>query len=67
VIIVRESDINGKTTPGEPSEMAASTNEMAAATTEASTMPSTMCERGVGRESQNAGQNQQKKVSSRWM
>jgi hypothetical protein len=43
--------------------MAASTNEMAAATTEASTM----CERGVGRESQNAGQNQQKKVSSRWM
>jgi hypothetical protein len=54
------------------SEMAASTSEMAASTAEASTMPtteastsstmatasSTMCERGGGRERQNAGQNQ---------
>jgi hypothetical protein len=50
-----------KTTPGKPSEMATATGEMATATTEASTMTtafSTMCERGGGRERQNAGQNQ---------
>src|ERR1700730_9324258 len=53
-----------KAMPGKPTEMAATTTEMAIATTEmatASTMAtasSTMCERGVGRERQNAAQNQ---------
>ena len=41
----------GKTMPGKPREMAAATTEMA-------TSSSTMCERGGGRECQNAGQNQ---------
>ena len=55
----------GKTMPSKPSKMTSATSEMAASTTEASTMPttqastsSTMCERGGGRERQNAGQNQ---------
>jgi hypothetical protein len=54
----------GKTMPRKPTEMAAS--EMTTATTEMATTTSstmatassTMCERGGGRERQNAGQNQ---------
>jgi hypothetical protein len=51
----------GKAMPGKPAEMAAT--EMAAATKTATsstmaTASSTMCERGGGRERQNAGQNQ---------
>jgi len=46
-----------KAMPGKPSEMAAATTEMATASTMA-TASSTMCERGGGRERQNAGQNQ---------
>ena len=38
--------------------MAGKPREMAAATTEMATTSSTMCERGGGRECQNAGQNQ---------
>src|SRR3984893_8313915 len=48
-----------KAMPGKPSEMASATSEMAAATTTTmATASSTMCERGVGRERQNAAQNQ---------
>jgi hypothetical protein len=48
----------GKTMPRKPSEMAAETTEMAAAAATMATASSTMCERGGGRERQNAGQNQ---------
>jgi hypothetical protein len=44
--------------PRKPSEMAAETTEMAAAAATMATASSTMCERGGGRERQNAGQNQ---------
>ena len=49
-----------KAMPGKPSEMASATSEMAATTTTTTmaTASSTMCERGGGRERQNAGQNQ---------
>jgi len=56
-----KGSLAGPVMAGKATKMATATSGMAGATAEASTMPtasSTACERGGGRERQNAGQNQ---------